>query len=121
MSQRPLILYLCGPMTGLPDDNYPAFHTAAKQLRDAGYLVVNPAETTLPRTAPWISHMRKDIADMVNTCDAVATLPGVQNSRGAVIETGIATGLGWRVHPVDAWLWLAIATREAESLMDAQP
>lgn len=115
---RPPILYLCGPMTGLPDHNYPAFNAAAKQLRAAGYQVVSPAETTLPRSAPWVSHMRKDIADMVNTCDAVATLPGCEASRGAVIETSIATGLGWPVHTVAAWLELAHTTQEAESLLD---
>ena len=35
------ILYLCGPMTGLPGNNYPAFHKAAADLRAAGYSVVH--------------------------------------------------------------------------------
>lgn len=112
------ILYLCGPMTGLPEFNHPAFHEAARQLRAAGFKVVNPAETTIPRTAPWISHMRKDIADMVNTCDAVATLPGCEASRGAWAEITLAKNLGWQVHKVSAWLFLAAATDLAEKLMD---
>ena len=112
------ILYLCGPMTGLPSNNYPAFHKAAADLRAAGYSVVSPAETTLPSTAPWVSHMRKDIADMVNTCDAVATLPGCESSRGARIEIALATGLGWPVHSVANWLEFARTTAEAERLMD---
>jgi len=112
------IVYLCGPMTGLPGNNYAAFHKAAADLRAAGYSVVSPAETTLPSTAPWVSHMRKDIADLVNTCDSVALLPGWQNSRGACIERNIATGLGWPVHSVADWLEFARTTAEAERLMD---
>jgi hypothetical protein len=112
------ILYLCGPMTGLPDFNYPAFHEAARQLRAAGFKVVNPAETTIPRTAPWISHMRKDIADMVNTCDAVATLPGCESSRGAMVEIYLAKKLGWTVYGVNDWLHLARIIDKAEKLMD---
>lgn len=112
------ILYLCGPMSGLPEENYPAFHAATAALRASGYSVVNPAETCLPRSAPWISHMRKDIADMVNTCDGVATLTGCEASRGAVIEIGLATGLGFPVHSVEKWLEFAASVAAAESLMD---
>lgn len=112
------ILYLCGPMTGLPEFNYPAFHEAARQLRAAGFRVVNPAETTIPRTTPWISHMRKDIADMVNTCDAVAMLPDCEASRGAMVEIQLAKSLGWTVYGVDDWLHLARISDEAEKLMD---
>ena len=37
-------IYVSGPMTGRPDNNYPAFDAAAKRLRDAGHFVINPAE-----------------------------------------------------------------------------
>lgn len=32
-------LYLCGPMSDLPDFNHPAFSAAAAELRAAGYRV----------------------------------------------------------------------------------
>ena len=35
-------LYLAGPMTGMPDDNFPAFLAMAVQLRAAGHDVTNP-------------------------------------------------------------------------------
>ena len=43
MSQ-PQRIYLAGPMTGLPDHNFPAFRAAAEGLQQAGWEVVNPAD-----------------------------------------------------------------------------
>lgn len=40
-------LYISGPMTDMPNHNYLAFNEAAKQLREAGYEVLNPAELDL--------------------------------------------------------------------------
>jgi hypothetical protein len=37
-------LYLSGPMSNLPDLNFPAFHSMAARLRAAGHQVVNPAQ-----------------------------------------------------------------------------
>jgi len=39
-------IYISGPMTGLPEHNFPAFHAAAERLRKAGWEVNNPAEET---------------------------------------------------------------------------
>jgi hypothetical protein len=113
------ILYLSGPMSGMPEDNYPAFHEAARQLREAGYLVVSPAESTIPRGSPWLSFMRKDISDMVATCDAVATLPGHENSRGAKVEIALARGLGWQVNTVDEWLNLIASQSVIKMFLDS--
>ena len=37
-------VYISGPMSGLPELNFPAFHAAAASLRAKGLDVVNPAE-----------------------------------------------------------------------------
>ena len=37
-------MYLSGPMTGMAENNFPAFHDAAAKLRAGGHEVVNPAE-----------------------------------------------------------------------------
>lgn len=108
-------IYLIGPMTGLPDFNHEAFNSAASRLRNAGYRVVNPTENGLLTDAPWISHMRKDIADMVNACDAVATLPGFEASKGAIIEICLAAGLGFRVHTVQQWIDIAQKSKNRQS------
>ena len=91
---RPKRIYIAGPMTGLPDHNFPAFHAAAARLRKAGWDVVNPAENFGGRTdLPRESYLRADVALLVG-CDAVAMLPGWEDSRGAKLEYLLARELG---------------------------
>lgn len=92
---KPIRCYLAGPMSGLPELNFPAFHQAAASLRASGYDVVNPAEINADPTAGWTTCMRQDIAQLV-TCDAIALLPGWQKSRGAKLEHHIAIQLAMR-------------------------
>jgi hypothetical protein len=40
-------IYIAGPMTGIPEWNYPAFFKAADKLRKEGYTVFSPAEKDL--------------------------------------------------------------------------
>ena len=89
-------LYIAGPMTGLPDLNFPAFNRAAAILRAAGYEAINPAEINPDPTAGWEACMRADIAELVK-CDGVALLPGWERSRGASLEAHIAHSLGMRL------------------------
>ena len=92
----PKRIYLAGPMSGLPEYNYPAFNAAAEKLRAEGFEVVNPAENGLPLESPWEDHMRIDIVNMM-TCDTIALLPEWFNSRGATIEYSIAIELKFEV------------------------
>ena len=85
-------LYIAGPMSGLPDLNFPAFFAAAAQLRALGHSVVNPAEIDQGKNPTWVSCMRKDIPRLIQ-CDAVVLLPGWATSRGAGLELHIANAL----------------------------
>ncbi|WP_370599595.1 DUF4406 domain-containing protein [Pseudomonas nitroreducens] len=89
-------IYLAGPMTGLPEFNYPAFHAEAARLRQLGYHVENPAENPAPACGTWAGYMRKALAQLV-TCDAIALLPGWLSSRGANVEHGLAVQLGMAI------------------------
>ncbi len=86
-------IYLAGPMSNIPDLNFPLFHSETARLRGLGYEVVNPAEVNADPKAGWLACMRDDIEQLVR-CDGVATLPNWQNSRGAKIERGLAESLG---------------------------
>ena len=101
-------VYIAGPMTGLPEFNYPAFRLAELDLIDAGHCVHNPVHierhNPTPGTPqPWDWYVRHALR-MVLDSGAVALLPGWENSRGATLEHQVATALGLDVRPLDGWL-----------------
>lgn len=87
-------IYLSGKMHGVPEMNFPKFNRHAKQLRNLGYEVLNPAEN--PPRSCWEEYMKLDITNMV-TCDTVAVLDDWKNSRGARVEVKLARELGLRI------------------------
>jgi len=94
-------VYLSGPMSGLPDNNYPTFNKGAKVLRMLGYDVVNPAENDidvqgLDDDAAWHKYLRHDIKLLMD-CDCLVLLPGWPDSRGATLERLIAQSLSMPV------------------------
>lgn len=96
-------LYIAGPMTGHVDYNYPEFLAAAAKLRSAGYLVTCPAENDLPHPQEWHVYLRHAIKRLVD-CDAIATLPAWEHSKGARLEVLIAERLGMPIKTVPEWL-----------------
>jgi hypothetical protein len=86
-------VYLSGPMTGIPEFNHPAFHTAAAELRAKGLEVINPAELNPDLSQPWETCIRTDIKALCD-CDAIALMPGWETSRGAHLELHIAHRIG---------------------------
>lgn len=95
-----LRIYISGPMTGLPDSNFPAFHAAAEQLRAKGLEVVNPAEINAETGGRWQDYLKEDIKALCD-CDALALLPGWMNSNGAHLELHLAHRLGLKIGTVD--------------------
>lgn len=96
-------LYLCGPISNMPDFNRPAFNQAAQALRESGYDVFNPVENGIPPDAQWTEHMRADIKALMD-CRALAVLPGTAHSKGANLEIHNAKELGMPIASVNAWL-----------------
>jgi len=87
-------IYLSGPMTGIPENNFPAFNHWASKLRADGYEVVRPAE--IQEEATWELCLRADVRELC-TCAAIALMPGWESSKGANLELHIAHRLGMRV------------------------
>ena len=86
--------YIAGPMTGMPDWNFPAFHAAAEKWRENGWEIENPAETDDgDTTKPREYYMRLDL-EKVMSVDAVIVLPAWENSKGAKLEIAVAREIG---------------------------
>ena len=88
--------YLAGPMSGIPELNFPAFNREAAHFRAQGHEVVNPAEINSDPAAEWNACMRADIPQLC-TCEGVLMMPGWENSRGARLEHYIARALDMKV------------------------
>lgn len=91
------VLYIAGPMSGLPEHNYPAFFDAEEQLLTAGHNVLNPARidelcSLEPGPRVWEWYKRRALR-MLTDADGVALLPDWQRSRGASIEWVLARDL----------------------------
>lgn len=92
--------YLSGPMSGLPEFNYPAFASAAADLRSVGCDVLSAHEIDHGGPAgslPWGAYLRNDLREMV-TCDALILLEGWPSSKGARLELAVALGLEMPVY-----------------------
>lgn len=96
-------IYLSGPMSGLPEHNFPAFHAAAARLRERGYEVVSPAELHVHTSGDWHDYLRADIKALCD-CDTLALLPGWAKSRGAQLELHIAHRLDLTIHTLEELL-----------------
>lgn len=97
-------VYIAGPMTGLPEFNYPAFFAAAEALRAAGHDPINPARTDgRDGCKTWLDYMRAALRDVADA-DGIALLPGWVESRGAAVEYRLGHDLGLDVAPLAEWL-----------------
>lgn len=92
--------YIAGPMTSIPEWNFPAFNAAAAKLRAEGLDVVNPADHGLVEGADWADYLRYDVSKLA-ACEGIALLPGWSKSKGAKLEFHIARVLGMQIRPLD--------------------
>lgn len=98
--------YIAGPMTGIPEYNFPAFMQAQNKLEQEGWGVFNPAEhdiktgfnpeTDAPTKEFLEAAMRWDVESIMRS-DAIFMLPGWRESTGAVAEFWLAM---WRHIPI---------------------
>lgn len=81
-------LYLCGPMRGVEDLNFPAFRSAAKFLRSSGHEVFDPSDhDEHGHDESW--YMARDLAEVCRA-DGIALLPGHEFSRLGRLELFVA-------------------------------
>ena len=103
-------LYVIGPVSGIENDNRPAFEEAALELERAGYDACVP-HWFIPAGTDWELAMRRSV-EMLVKCDGVAALDGFGQSRGARLEADLAAGIGIPVKSVESWKRGAAAWRK---------
>lgn len=119
-------LYLAGPMSGLPQFNFPAFADAKERLEAEGYDVCSPHLRDDPavQDAAWLSPdgnlddlplglIGSDLYSTavsntldISECDGLALLPGWSKSSGARHEVEIANRFRQPVAPLELWLMI---------------
>lgn len=91
-----MIIYISGPMTGLPDLNRLAFYEAAEMLMEKGHTVINPATYTFP-DASYEDYLLFDLECIATSADALYMLKGWEKSSGANREKTLAEKLGRKI------------------------
>lgn len=99
-------IYLAGPMSGIPKQNFPEFDRVAAELRGMGHRVWSPADmdrdmgydAMIDDTPPEPELLKKmfleDLKVVIMDVDEIALLDGWRNSKGACIEVAVASLLG---------------------------
>lgn len=94
------VVYISGPMTGLPDYNRWAFNATDRWLRNnIGCSILNPARH--PGGLEYGEYMRRAYRDLT-MASAVVLLPGWESSRGALAEVQAAGIMGLAVTTVES-------------------
>lgn len=107
--------YLCGPMSHIPQCNFPAFYDAAAKLRESGWDIVSPAELDAEHgvdkqamasvngnpadlSESWGTMLARDVKLIADGgIEAIVFLPNWTKSRGAKLEAtvGLLKGLSF--------------------------
>src|ERR1700691_2857057 len=128
-------IYLAGPMSGLPQFNFPAFYAAAEKLRADGFEVVSPAElddaedkgaalkskdgNAADAKRSWVDFLARDVKLLADTgIQGIVFLPNWQNSKGAKLEAFVGLLQGFHFWEYDAENEYAIRIT-GQSVIDA--
>jgi hypothetical protein len=111
-------VYIAGPMRGIPEFNFPAFFAAEDYLKEQGHVCFNPARRDNDRHGADLSKgnatgdeavaaaqhgfslreaLRDDTQWISMEAEAIALLPGWQNSKGARAEKALAEALNLEI------------------------
>jgi hypothetical protein len=111
-------VYIAGPMSNLPQFNFPAFYAAAAELRTQGFEVVSPAELDDaedkgaallskdgdPKSASrtWGDFLARDVKLLADTgIEGIVFLPGWHKSKGAKLEAFVGLLHGFKFWEYD--------------------
>ena len=118
---RPILVYLSGPMTGIPEFNGPAFRAYAAKLRAEGFEVISPHEMDKAADTTgwkWGDFLTRDMDVLLSSkvgVQRIYMMPGWEKSRGAKLERYAAEANGIAVYDVTT---MELETKYAFILVD---
>ena len=127
---KTLRVYLAGPMTGLPENNFPVFRVAADKLRSIGYDVISPAEMDIEsgfdptrgleeQGFSRAEVLLKDIEIIARGgVEGIVFLPGSYRSPGARAEFAFGRYMGLRMFR--AWVGINTASWFVEEITNQE-
>ena len=88
-------IYISGPMTGIPEFNYPEFERVKNLIGERAISphCIHKNETDLS----WRGYMKRNIKALLE-CDEIVMLEGWENSKGAKLERLIAESLEFKIY-----------------------
>lgn len=88
-------VYISGPMTGIKNLNREAFESAEKKIQEMGHVALNPHR--FPEMDTYEDYLLLDLEMIAMAADAIALLPGWENSPGSKRELAVAIQKGIEV------------------------
>jgi hypothetical protein len=102
LERDPDVVYIAGPMTNIPEYNFPAFFKAEGLIRERypNAKVFNPARMKRDTAAILDNTPDTDVRD---SC-LLVLLPGFKQSHGAAVECALCAYLDWSITFIEQFI-----------------
>ena len=89
------LIYLCGPITGMPNGNRSLFQKAENWYINRGHSIVNPHNVAIGLgDVPEHLIVKDELASITTLVDYIALLPGWHDSRDGLVEVAVGLACG---------------------------
>lgn len=89
------LIYLCGPITGMPNGNRSLFEKAERWYLNRKHTIINPHDVaSYLGDVPEHLIVKDELASITTLVDYIALLPGWKNSRYGMVEVAVGLACG---------------------------
>ncbi len=89
------LIYICGPITGMPNGNKSLFEKAENWYVNRGNMIINPHNVShYMGDVPEMLIVKDELASITTVVDFIALLPGWKDSRYGLVEVAVGLACG---------------------------